>query len=127
MNKKITFCFLSALLTLHSFSLFAQDEALPPRDQSPWQMFTVLAIALLFFYFILWRPEQKRRKALEQQRDVMKKGDRATAMGILGTVVKVNEHSVILRMVDGSKIEVLKAAITDVAPGTDEDKKPSDE
>lgn len=122
MSKKISAFLLTAFITLHSFALFAQEEPLPPREQSPWQMFSVLAIALLFFYFILWRPEQKRRKALEEQRNQMKKGDRATAMGILGTVVKVNEHSVILRMVDGSKIEVLKAAITDVGPGSEEDK-----
>jgi preprotein translocase subunit YajC len=129
MLNKASFYFFTALLSLQSFALFAQieGEPLPPRDQNPWQMFSVLAIALLFFYFILWRPEQKRRKALEQQRNLMKKGDRATAMGILGTVVKVNEHSVILRMVDGSKIEVLKAAITDVAPGSEEDSKANDE
>lgn len=106
-------------------ALFAQDgePAMPPRDQGAWQMFIVLAIGLLFFYFILWRPEQKRRKMLEQQRTSLKKGDKVTAMGIVGTVSRINDHTVVLRMIDGSKIEFLKAAITDVAPASEEDTK----
>ena len=39
-----------------------------------------------------------------------------TAMGIIGTVVKIGEQTVILKMHDGSQIEFLKAAINDVAP-----------
>ena len=33
------------------------------------------------------------------------------------------EDTVILRMVDGAKIEMLKAAITDVIPATEEERK----
>jgi len=123
MNKFIYFllCFQTFTLT----SLYAADdsEAMPPRDQGMWQTVIMIGIALLFFYFILWRPEQKRRKALEDQRSSLKKGDRVTAMGIIGTVLRIQEQSVILKMYDGSKIEVLKGAITDVLPGTDEDVK----
>lgn len=87
----------------------------PPEDgQGYWQTLIMLAIAAVFFYFILWRPEQKRRKQLEKQRSALKKGDRVTAMGIVGVVARVQEHTVILRMVDGSKIEVLKGAINEV-------------
>jgi len=79
----------------------------------------MIGVALLFFYFILWRPEQKRRKLMDQQRSAMKSGDKVTAMGIVGTVFKVQDTTVILKMVDGSKIEVLKAAITDVQPSSE--------
>ena len=94
-------------------ALFAQDAA-PSATGSMMQTLLMIGLALVFFYFILWRPEQKRRKAAEAMRSAMKKGDRVTAMGILGSVDKVKEHTVILKMVDGAKIEVLKAAITDV-------------
>lgn len=80
------------------------------------QTFIMIALALVFFYFILWRPEQKRRKAGEKMRSALKKGDRVTAMGIIGKVDKIQETTVILKMVDGSKIEFLKAAISDVQP-----------
>ncbi len=72
-------------------------------------------IVLVFFYLILWRPEQKRRKKMNSQRSSLKSGDRVTAMGIIGEVVEVNEnHTLILKMYDGSKIEVLKNAISQV-------------
>lgn len=89
-------------------------QAQSGREGNMIQTFIMIGIAILFFYFILWRPERKRRKALETQRNAMKKGDRATAMGIIGTIDKVEDQTVILTMVDGAKIEVLKQAITEV-------------
>lgn len=104
--------------------LYANDgDAMPPRDQGLWQTMIMISIALVFFYFILWRPEQKRRKIMEDQRSGLKKGDKVTAMGIIGTVVRVQENTVILKMYDGAKIEFLKAAINEVSPGTEEDAK----
>ena len=35
-------------------------------------------------------------------------------MGIIGTVIKVQDNSVIVSLYDGAKMEILKAAITDV-------------
>ena len=51
-------------------------------------------------------------------RSALKKGDRVTAMGIIGVVSSIKEHSVVLRMVEGAKIEMLKGAITDVQPAS---------
>lgn len=109
---------------LFSGSLYAQDGGapVPPRDQGIWQTITMVAIALVFFYFILWRPEQKRRQVIDELRSNLKKGDRVTAMGIIGTVVRIDEKTVILKMVDGSRIEFLKGAITDVI-GSEEGEK----
>lgn len=99
----------------------ANSDIPMPRDQGLWQTLLMAAVALFCFYFILWRPEQKRRKVVEEQRNALKKGDRVTAMGIIGTVIRVQDHTIILKMYDGSKIEVLKAAINDVIPGTEEE------
>lgn len=125
--KKMIYFFVGLQTLFFNAIIFAQEtantETLPPRDQGMTQTFIMIAVALLFFYLILWRPEQKRRKAAEQQRSSLKKGDRVTAMGIVGTVVRVDEHTVILKMYDGSKIEMLKVAISDVIPGNDEDAK----
>ena len=95
----------------------ANESAPPPMDSGIWQSFAMLAIAFAFFYLILWRPEQRRRKELDEKRSKMQKGDRVTAMGIVGTVFEIKEQTVILQMVDGAKIEVLKAAINDVVSG----------
>ncbi len=103
-------------LFLASPALLLAQGAEPAKNNQMWQTFIMIGLAVVFFYFILWRPEQKRRKAMQKQRESLKKGDRVTAMGIIGTLSKVQEKTVILKMVDGSKIEVLKAAITDVQP-----------
>lgn len=111
-----------SLMLFAQSSLFA-DDAPPPSDGGLWQTLIMIGIFVLFFYFILFRPEQKRRQAAELQRSQIKKGDKVIAMGIVGTVVRIQENSLILKMYDGSKIEVLKAAVSDVVPGSDEDAK----
>lgn len=96
---------------------FADDSA-PAKGGNYTQLILMLGLALVFSYFILWRPEQRRRKAMQKQRESMKKGDRVTAMGMIGTISKIQENTIILKTCDGSKIEILKAAITDVQPST---------
>ena len=95
-------------------------DAAPAQGNNMMQTLMLLGFGVVFFYFLLWRPEQKRRKAQKALRDSLKKGDRVTAMGIIGTVVRIQDSSVVLKMVDGSKIEVLKMAISEVQPGTEE-------
>lgn len=105
------------LLSVMPLLAFAEEEVLMPPQQGLSQMIVLFAISLVFFYFILWRPEQKRRKAADELRNKLKKGDRVNAIGIIGTVSDIKDQTVILRMVDGAKIEVLKAAITEVMAG----------
>ncbi|MBM3201539.1 MAG: preprotein translocase subunit YajC [Chlamydiae bacterium] len=83
------------------------------NDQGFYQTLIMIAVALIFFYFILWRPEQKRRKKLEDMRTGLQKGDRVTAMGIIGTIAEIKERTVKIQ-VEGACIEMLIAAITDV-------------
>lgn len=111
MTKKI---FLSLMLSLSTCALYAEEGGAVRSQGSAWQTLIMIGIAVLFFYFILWRPEQKRRKALESKRSGMKKGDRVVAMGIVGNVDRIKEQTVIVKMVDGAKIEFMKAAITEV-------------
>lgn len=112
------FLSLLAVLTLSATSLFADNgEYAAPPQSSILQTVIMIVIAVAFFYLLLWRPEQKRRKIIEDLRASLKQGDQVVAMGIIGTVLRVQEQTVILKMFDGSKIEVLKGAITDVTSG----------
>ena len=101
-------------------SLLAQDSSALPPEQSFYQTLVMIAIALMFFYFILWRPEQKRRKALEVQRSTLKQGDRVQAMGIIGKVLRIKDSTVILKMVDGTQIEFVKDAISSILPDSED-------
>lgn len=93
---------------------FLAQEAAKTQDFT--QSLIMIVVLMLAFYLILWRPEQKRRKALEQKKGSLQKGDRVVAVGIIGTVHKIQDNSIILNMVDGNKIEVLKNAISEVTP-----------
>lgn len=119
MKKFLSFLVAGAFLTT-GLPLFADGEAAPAQGGSLVQTLIMIAVALVFFYFILWRPEQKRRKQMEQVRSSLKKGDRITAMGIIATVVKVQDSTVIVSLYDGAKMEILKASITDVQATADE-------
>ena len=106
MKKLLSFLFMLGVTA----PLLAADEGqTTTKSQSSfWQTLIMIAIAIVFFYFILWRPEQRRRKEMEKKRGSMKKGDKVTAMGIVGTIDRVKEQTVIIKMVDGAKIEFLK-------------------
>jgi preprotein translocase subunit YajC len=112
--------FLSLGALSASLPLMAEGTAPARQGGSMVQTVVMIGVAVLFFYFILLRPEQKRRKAMEKVRSTLKKGDRVTAMGLIGTVHKIQDNSVILSMVDGAKVEVLKTAITEVQPVAEE-------
>ncbi|MGK0183141.1 MAG: preprotein translocase subunit YajC [Halioglobus sp.] len=114
---KYFYFFLCFCTTLMASSLSAQGGDLPPPpepEHGMMQTLIMLGIGIVFFYLILIRPEQQKHKALEDQRSSMQKGSRVTAMGIIGTVIRVQEETVIVKMYDGSKIEFLKGAISDV-------------
>lgn len=98
-------------------AILSAQEAAPNAQGSMVSTLMMIGVAIVFFYFILWRPEQKRRKEAEKMRSALKKGDRVTAMAIIGTIDRMTDHTVVLKMVDGSKIEMLKAAITEVQSG----------
>jgi len=72
----------------------------------------LLAGTFAIFYFLIIRPQQKERRTRERVLAGLKKGDRVvTTGGLHGTIVGLNEHSVILRIADQVKVEVDRAAI----------------
>ena len=77
---------------------------------------TILMLAVMFgiFYFMLIRPENKRKKEAEQMRNSLKNGDQVTTIGgIVGTVVNVKEDKFVLETgADQVRIEFTKWAIS---------------
>jgi preprotein translocase subunit YajC len=102
---------------------FAEEGGAAAKGGGMPQMLMMIGVAIAFFYFIVLRPERKRRKAMQLRRSSMQKGDKVTAMGIIGTVAGIREETVVLKLFDGAKMEVLKAAVTDVNPASEVDEK----
>ena len=74
----------------------------------------MLAIMVGVFYFMLIRPENKRKKEAEQLRSSMKTGDKiVTIGGIHGTVVSVKEDTFVIETgADLVRIEFSKWALS---------------
>lgn len=74
----------------------------------------MLVLMLVIFYFMLIRPENKRKKEAEQMRSSVKTGDKiVTIGGITGTVVNVKENRIVLETgADQVRIELEKWAIS---------------
>lgn len=79
--------------------------------------FGLIPIALMFvvFYFLLFRPQQKRNKEHKAMLAGLKRGDEViTAGGIFGRIHEVADDYAILD-VGGTKIKVLRSSITSLA------------
>ncbi len=77
-------------------------------------MLPMLLIMIGVFYFMLIRPENKRKKEAEQLRSSLKNGDKVTTIGgIIGTVVDVKTDSFVMETsADQVRIEFAKWAIS---------------
>jgi preprotein translocase subunit YajC len=78
-------------------------------------LFFVVFIAL--FYFLLIRPERKRREEHKKFIESLKAGDKVvTSAGILGTIEKVEENYIVLKCEGTTKCKVLKEHIVGYQP-----------
>ena len=79
---------------------------------------TVLMIVLMIaiFYFLMIRPENKRKKQAEEMRSSLKKGDWLTTIGgVYGRVVAITDRTVVIETSeDRVRVEFLKSAIGQV-------------
>ena len=74
----------------------------------------MIVLMVAIFYFLLIRPENKRKKEAEQMRSAVKAGDQIiTIGGIVGTVVNVKENRIVIETsADQVRMELEKWAIS---------------
>ena len=75
----------------------------------------IMIVAMIaVFYFLMIRPENKRKKEAEQMRSAVKTGDEVTTIGgIIGTVVSVKDEKFVMEIgADQVRIELAKWAIS---------------
>ena len=83
----------------------------------------VLMIAVM--YFLMIRPENKRKKQAEEMRNSLKKGDQITTIGgIIGKIVQVTDETIIIETSDDRvRMELTKWAVSTNNSNPPEDKK----
>ena len=70
------------------------------------------ALIIAIFYFLVFGPVRKQKKALQALLEALKKGDKViTSGGLYGEVVSVDAATVVLKISDNVKIRVSRSAI----------------
>ena len=74
----------------------------------------MLVIMVAVFYFMLIRPENKRKKEADEMRSALKAGDKVTTIGgVTGTVVNVKDDKFVIETgADQVRIEFAKWALS---------------
>ncbi len=79
--------------------------------------FIPLLLMLVVFYFLMIRPQQKRMKEHAAMVGALKKGDEVVTNGGLGgTVTKVGDAYMLLRVADNVEVSVQKSAVAALLP-----------
>ena len=85
----------------------------PPEGGGPfWVQLMPFALILGIFYFVILAPMRKRQKKVVEFQQALKVGDRVvTTAGIYGTIAKIGDASVHLKIADKLNIEVTKSSV----------------
>jgi preprotein translocase subunit YajC len=71
-----------------------------------------LAVIVVAFYFLLIRPQQKRQKETQELMASLQAGDRVvTAGGLFGTIERIEDDMLELRIADGVVVDMARSSI----------------
>ncbi len=107
------------------FQYLAQEKVNNPVESSPtstqpslfaaYYPLIMILLVFAFLYFFSIRPHKKEEKRRKELIDNLKKGDViVTHSGIVASVQSIKDDSVILKIGDNAKLEVLKSSIYDL-------------
>ena len=87
----------------------------PPPGCDSMSLIMLLGM-MAVFYFMLIRPESKRRKEREAMLGALKVGDKVrTNGGILGEITRLNETDAVIEVADRVRINVLRSSLGGLA------------
>jgi len=102
-------------IPLSTLAAAAPAGSCPTGTGSPLAMPVMLVIGFGLMYFMMIRPQKRREKERRAMIDRVKAGDRVLlTSGILGEITRVTETSLIVQIAEKTKIEIVKAAISQV-------------
>ncbi len=91
-------------------------------------MIVMIVIMIAIFYFLMIRPENKKKKAANEMRNSLKPGDVITTIGgIVGTVCAVTEETIVIETgADRVRVEFTKWAVSSKGTQNDQDTQKTD-
>ncbi|HEX7036688.1 MAG TPA: preprotein translocase subunit YajC [Pseudomonadales bacterium] len=91
-------------------------EGAPPAGE-PITTLIFLGGFILIFYFLLWRPQSKRRKEHQALMAGLSKGDEVvTAGGLVGIINKVEDDFVKVQVANNVELRIQKSAVGATLP-----------
>jgi preprotein translocase subunit YajC len=105
--------------TTQEITLSQTDELkeAPPAIETSWTSFVPMIFIVAIFYFLVIRPQEKKRKQHENLLYTLKKGeDVLTNSGIHGKISKVSESDsfVMLDIAENTTVKIERSAIVDI-------------
>jgi preprotein translocase subunit YajC len=101
------------------FSIPAETLALA-QSQPGGSALTAIAplfIIMIIFYVLLFVPQQRRQKKIQQMQNELKAGDKViTSSGIYGTIVGVEDDTVQLRIAEQVRIRLSRQSVAGLQP-----------
>ena len=92
--------------------IFLQAAEGAAQQGSQWSFWIMMILIFVVFYFFMIRPQTKKQKELQKQRDEMKKGDKVvTAGGIYGEIKEVQENALLITIAKDVTIKVDKQSV----------------
>lgn len=72
----------------------------------------MMVLMIIMFYFLLIRPQQRQRKELAARIAALQSGDKVvTTSGIHGIIHNIKDHTVVIKVAEGTMIEFDKQAV----------------
>lgn len=83
----------------------------------------MIVVMIAIFYFMLIRPENKRKKEMADMRSSLAVGDEITTIGgIVGTICAIKDKSIVIETgADRVRLEMMKWAVSSKGVQTSED------
>jgi len=98
---------------LSTLSAAAANAGQPPA----WMTFMPLVAMGFIFWFLILRPQMRQQKEHKAKIAAMKKGDMVvTAGGLIGKVIKLDDHYVELELGPNVRVKAVRATIGDIVP-----------
>jgi preprotein translocase subunit YajC len=98
-------------------SAMAQAQGAPAPQGSPIITLLMFAGLFVFMYLFIIRPQRKRTKEHQNLVSSLNKGDEVVlTSGMLGKIVKVDEHYLVLETGNNVELRFQKAAVHAVLP-----------
>ncbi len=90
------------------------DASAASTTTSMFSMVATFALMIVLFYFLLIRPENKRKKQVNEMRSSLKVGDEITTIGgVVGKIVSIKDDVIVIETgADRVRVELARWAVS---------------